>query len=148
MTQRSAVESNTARLKDPTEDSPEGRAPAGELIPGEKVDEVLETLDLPSTDTEDRLEPITGDFEPAVEDEEEALEESLSPEDPVRLYLREIGRVPLLTSEQEVELGQRIERGQERVRRAIMAVPMVCAGLMDLAERLRKREAEPSQFLE
>jgi len=148
MTQRSAVESNTARLKDPTEDSPDSLAPAGELIPGEKVDEVLETLDLPSTDTEDRLEPITGDFEPAVEDEEEALEESLSPEDPVRLYLREIGRVPLLTSEQEVELGQRIERGQERVRRSIMAVPMVCAGLMDLAERLRKREAEPSQFLE
>ena len=63
------------------------------------------------------------DYERGVEEDEEPVEESLSPEDPVRLYLREIGRIHLLNSEQEVRLGQQIERGQERVRRAIMAVP-------------------------
>src|SRR5262245_45914684 len=45
-------------------------------------------------------------------------------QDLLRRYLREIGRVALLTAAQEVELGQRIERGQERMRRAILAVPM------------------------
>ena len=44
-------------------------------------------------------------------------EEALAPlpergEDPVRLYLKEIGKVPLLTARQEVEIGRRIEAGQ------------------------------------
>jgi RNA polymerase primary sigma factor len=121
--------------------------PTGELIPADKVEEVLHSLDLPpAVETEDNL---TGppDDDRAEEDDEPA-EESLSPEDPVRLYLREIGRIPLLNSEQEVRLGQQIERGQERVRRVIMAVPLVRGQLMDLAERLRKREVDSDQYLE
>jgi RNA polymerase primary sigma factor len=122
---------------------------SGELMTTDRVEEVLETLDLrPATEAEERLEPTASDLEGAVEEEEESIEEKLSPEDPVRLYLREIGRIALLTSEQEVALGQRIERGQERVRRAIMAVPLVRAELMELGEQLRKREAAAEQVLE
>ena len=40
-------------------------------------------------------------------------------EDPVRLYLKEIGKVPLLTARQEVEIGRRIEVGQIALRRAL-----------------------------
>jgi RNA polymerase primary sigma factor len=122
----------------------------GDLVAADKVDEVLEGLDLPrAAETEERPEVTPEDYEVAgTEEDDEAIEESLSPEDPVRLYLREIGRISLLTSEQEVELGQQIERGQERVRRAIMAVPMVRGQLMELAERLRKREVDPGQYLE
>jgi RNA polymerase primary sigma factor len=71
-----------------------------------------------------------------------------SPEDLLRRYLREIGRVSLLTAEQEVVLGQRIERGQERMRRAILAVPMVRAALVELGTDLRRSEADPSRVLE
>ena len=124
-----------------------GHAP-GDLVAVDKVDEVLETLDLPvATEVDSRLEVAADEVEVPPE-EEEPVEERLSPEDPVRLYLREIGRIALLTSEQEVDLGQRIERGQERVRRAIMAVPMVRGALIELGERLRRREAAPDQFLE
>jgi len=42
--------------------------------------------------------------------------------DPVRMYLREMGTVPLLTREGEVEIAKRIERGQMRVLKAIFAV--------------------------
>jgi hypothetical protein len=114
-----------------------------------KVEEVLEDLDLPIPPTDE--EPVSpGEVGPEApaEEEEEALEERLSPEDPVRLYLREIGRVALLTGDQEVRLGQQIERGQERMRRAIMAFPTVRRALMDVGERLRKREAEPEEFLQ
>jgi len=43
--------------------------------------------------------------------------------DPVRMYLREMGTVPLLTREGEVEIAKRIERGQMRVLKAISARP-------------------------
>ena len=121
----------------------------GELVPADKVEEVLRNLELPAAaEGEDSLTGASDEFERAVEEDEEPVEESLAPEDPVRLYLREIGRIHLLNSEQEVSLGQQIERGQERVRRAIMAVPMIRTLLMELAERLRKHEVEPDQYLE
>jgi RNA polymerase primary sigma factor len=122
----------------------------GDLVATEKVEEVLDGLDLPREPeaAEEPAETPPEDYDAGAEEDEEAIEESLSPEDPVRLYLREIGRIHLLNSEQEVELGQQIERGQERVRRAIMAVPMVRLQLMELSERLRKREVDPDQYLE
>ncbi len=123
---------------------------SGELVPTDKVEDVLETLNLPGPAAADEpAAPAAEDLEATPEEEEpEVLEESLSPEDPVRLYLREIGRISLLTAEREVTLGQQIERGQERVRRAIMAVPLVRQELVALSERLRKHEAEPEAFLE
>ncbi|MFI5008243.1 MAG: sigma-70 factor domain-containing protein, partial [Solirubrobacterales bacterium] len=123
--------------------------PPGELVPADKVEEILHGLDLPATgETEENLAASPDAYDRATEEDEEPAEESASPEDPVRLYLREIGRIHLLNSEQEVRLGQQIEKGQERVRRAIMAVPMVRGQLMDLAERLRKHEVESDQYLE
>ncbi len=132
---------------DPKEDLAERLAGLpGELVSTEKVDDVLETLNLPATGAAEEPGPSVEEIES--DEDDEALEESLSPEDPVRLYLREIGRIPLLTAEQEVQLGQRIERGQERVRRGIMAVPLVRGELMRLADALRKRDAEPAVFLQ
>ena len=123
--------------------------PPGELVPADKVEEILHGLDLPATgETEENLAAPQDEDDRGTEEDEEPAEESLSPEDPVRLYLREIGRIHLLNSEQEVRLGQQIERGQERVRRVIMAVPMVRRHLMDLAEQLRKHEVESDQYLE
>ncbi|MBI4013631.1 MAG: sigma-70 family RNA polymerase sigma factor [Candidatus Rokubacteria bacterium] len=122
----------------------------GDLVATDKVDDVLETLDLPATATGEEPAPAAEELEavPAEEEEREALEESPSPEDPVRLYLREIGRISLLTAEREVVLGRQMEQGQEKVRRAIMAVPLVRRELLALSERLRKRDVEPGVFLE
>ncbi len=122
---------------------------AGDLVSTDKVDEVIQGLDLPHpAESEAALDEPADDYDAGPDDDEEPVEESLSPEDPVRLYLREIGRIHLLNSQREVELGQLIERGQERVRRAIMAVPMVRTQLMELGDRLRKREADPNVYLE
>src|SRR5712692_141251 len=61
-------------------------------------------------------------------------------EDPVRLYLKEIGRVPLLTAKQEVEIGRRIEVGQIALRRALAGIPMAVRTLLDVGDRLRREE--------
>ncbi|HEY7650019.1 MAG TPA: sigma-70 family RNA polymerase sigma factor [Methylomirabilota bacterium] len=69
---------------------------------------------------------------------EELLEPSPARgEDPVRLYLREIGKVPLLTARQEVEIGRRIEVGQIALRRALAAIPMALRELLETGDRLR-----------
>ena len=58
-------------------------------------------------------------------------------EDPVRLYLKEIGKVPLLTARQEVEIGRRIEAGQIALRRALAGIPMAVTALLEIGDRLR-----------
>jgi RNA polymerase primary sigma factor len=61
-------------------------------------------------------------------------------EDPVRLYLKEIGKVPLLTAAQEVQIGQRIEAGQIALRRTLVAIPMAVEALLEVGNKLRRGE--------
>ena len=60
--------------------------------------------------------------------------------DPVRLYLREIGKVSLLTAQEEVKIGQRIEAGQTGLRRALAGIPRAVHALWERADRVRRRE--------
>src|SRR5258706_12442368 len=60
--------------------------------------------------------------------------------DPVRMYLREMGTVPLLTREGEVEIAKRIERGQNNILKALSRSPVVLLALRRLAEGLKKGE--------
>ena len=71
---------------------------------------------------------------------EQPLSASSAGEDPVRLYLKEIGKVPLLKAEEEVAIGQRIEAGQIALRRALGGIPMATARLGALVDRIRKKE--------
>jgi RNA polymerase primary sigma factor len=58
--------------------------------------------------------------------------------DPVRLYLREMGIVPLLTREGEVAIAQRIERGQIKTRKAISRSPIAVERLLKMGDDLEK----------
>jgi RNA polymerase primary sigma factor len=58
--------------------------------------------------------------------------------DPVRMYLREMGTVPLLTREGEVAIAKRIERGQVLVMKTITRSPIVVKELLAVAEDLRR----------
>jgi len=70
------------------------------------------------------------------------VEESIYTDDPVRVYLREMGAVPLLTREGEVDLARRMERGKLRMQKAISRSPLVQAAVVELAEQLRKGAIE------
>ena len=58
--------------------------------------------------------------------------------DPVRMYLREMGTVPLLTRDGEVEIAKRIERGQLRVLQAVSRSPIVIRHIMSVGDELKK----------
>jgi len=58
--------------------------------------------------------------------------------DPVRIYLRQMGAVPLLTREGEVDIAKRIERGQLRVLKALSRSPIVIRQILAIAEDLRR----------
>jgi RNA polymerase primary sigma factor len=80
-------------------------------------------------------------------DDEEDLDLDLSAgtldktNDPVRLYLREMGVVPLLTREGEVTIAKRIERGQIKTKKAISRSPIAVEALIRLGEDLRRGKA-------
>jgi RNA polymerase primary sigma factor len=94
----------------------------GPKMPSSGLDKKFEDGDEPSEDVELDLTPG-------------ALEKT---NDPVRMYLREMGTVPLLTREGEVEIAKRIERGQIRVLKALSRSPIVIRELLAMGEDLKK----------
>jgi RNA polymerase primary sigma factor len=80
------------------------------------------------------------------EPESEEMELDLSPgalektNDPVRMYLREMGTVPLLTREGEVEIAKRIERGKNAVIRVLSRTMIVAGEVMSLRDGLKRVE--------
>jgi RNA polymerase primary sigma factor len=80
-----------------------------------------------------------------VEEEAEAAASTLDSEfgrttDPVRMYMREMGSVELLTREGEIEIAKRIEDGLKHMIMAISACPMTVQQILDLAEKIEKDE--------
>jgi RNA polymerase primary sigma factor len=73
---------------------------------------------------------------------QQQVEESIYTDDPVRVYLREMGAVPLLTREGEVDLARRMERGKLRMQKAISRSALVQLVVLELAEQLRRGAEE------
>lgn len=97
-------------------------------LTAEQMDSILEYLEknnidtLRTTDDDDEPDP-----EEAVLDEEDidvekidlSVPDGISIEDPVRMYLKEIGKVPLLSADEEIELAKRMELGDEEAKKKL-----------------------------
>ncbi len=116
------------------------------VVSPDDIEDVLQKLDASNihvADSDERL--IEQAAAIPVEDDEadEDLELDLSAgalektNDPVRLYLREMGVVPLLTREGEVAIAKRIERGQIKTQKAIARSPIAISELLKIGEELR-----------
>jgi RNA polymerase primary sigma factor len=68
--------------------------------------------------------------------------------DPVRMYMREMGSVELLTREGEIEIAKRIEAGLKDMIQAISACPMTISEILALAERIRNDESKIDEIVD
>src|ERR1700674_915184 len=124
-----------------------------EVHSSEEIDDLLSTFERYGIDVyedlstakaalaaADSAEPAeTAKDEPAAEDGELDLTPGTleKTNDPVRMYLREMGTVPLLTREGEVAIAKRIERGQLLVLKTITRAPLILKELLQVGEDLR-----------
>lgn len=80
-------------------------------ISGEQMDIIYKALD-------DARIPIVNNYEKDADLYEQLLKE-INMDDPVKMYLKDIGRVPLLTAEEEVELAKKMEQGDNEARKQL-----------------------------
>jgi len=120
-----------------------------DLIPGDvhspdDLDDLLTTIGTQGIDVLESAKGLPSEQKFEDIEEGEDVELDLTPgtldktNDPVRMYLREMGTVPLLTREGEVEIAKRIERGQLRVLKALSRSPIVIKEILALGEDLRR----------
>src|SRR4026207_329598 len=118
------------------------------VVSPDDIEDVLQKLEgsnIPVADSDERL--LKQAAATVTDEEEEALDEDVELDlsagalektnDPVRLYLRELGVVPLLTREGEVAIAKRIERGQLKTQTAIARSPIAVRELLKIGEVVR-----------
>lgn len=121
---------------------------APEILAPSVLDSFMQALEVGGVVITDMTDSKEGDDEkdsfladPDKEDEEVDEDEKLETEDvkgndPVRLYLRKMGSVSLLTREGEVEIARRIEKGEREIVRAILMSPIGTVEIINLGKRL------------
>ena len=122
------------------------------VVSPDDIEDVLQKLEgsnIPVADSDERLLEQAAVTVP--DDDDEAIDEDVELDlsagalektnDPVRLYLREMGVVPLLTREGEVAIAKRIERGQLKTQKSIARSPLAVKELLRIGEQLEAGQA-------
>ncbi|MDD3801642.1 MAG: RNA polymerase sigma factor RpoD [Desulfuromonas thiophila] len=122
-----------------------------EMIASAQLEDVMTMfgeMDIEIIDAEPK-EILLNDADVEDSDDEEEQDDSGNPleagvigrtSDPVRMYLREMGQVALLTREGEVEIAKRIEEGEHLITRVVLRTPIALQEVVRLAEQLQRDE--------
>jgi RNA polymerase primary sigma factor len=127
-----------------------------DMVSSDQIDDVMSMfgdMDIEVVDTEQKISLRKGtSFEDDIDEEEEGEEEEFEAgtlgrtSDPVRMYLREMGQVSLLTREGEVEIAKRIEEGDALVARVIMKTPIAFKEVITIGERLERGQISVAEI--
>jgi len=127
-----------------------------DMVSSDQLDDVMSMfgdMDIEVVETEQKISLRKNrDFDENLDEEEESEEEEFEAgtlgrtSDPVRMYLREMGQVSLLTREGEVEIAKRIEEGDALVARVIMRTPIAFKEVINLGERLERGQISVAEI--
>jgi RNA polymerase primary sigma factor len=120
--------------------------PSSEIVSSDQIDDVLMMFDEMDIDVVDDLQELKVEEEKVLDKEEEGEEIEIETfgraTDPVRMYLREMGSVPLLTREGEVEIAKRIESGKREVLSIVLNCPMAVKEVVNLGNAIKTGKVE------
>ena len=88
-------------------------------IDAEQMNKIYETLEQLGVDVVSEFDPVPPEELVEPEQIDLSVPEGISIDDPVRMYLKEIGKVPLLTAEEEIDIAQRMEQGDEAAKKKL-----------------------------
>ena len=128
-----------------------------EVVSPDQIDDVMSIfgeMDIEVVDANQRV-TLGGAAEELAEEEEEEKEIDLDGDgdvvgktgDPVRMYLREMGTVSLLSREGEVEIAKKIEEGEKRVIHEVLSSPLALTYVLDLGEKLAQHEIRVREII-
>ena len=120
---------------------------ANEIVSSDQIDDVLMMLDEMDLDVGEDLQDLKVESEKTPEKEEEEEDElglggMGRASDPVRMYLREMGSVSLLTREGEVEIARKIERGKREILSIVLTCPMAVKEILNLGVAIKAGKIE------
>src|SRR5512136_272633 len=124
----------------------ENEIPPNDIVSSDQIDDVLMMFDEMDIDVVEDLQGLKVEEEKTLEKEEE--EDELEVEafgrasDPVRMYLREMGSVSLLTREGEVEIAKKIESGKREVLSVVLNCPMAVKEVINLGRSIKDGKIE------
>jgi RNA polymerase primary sigma factor len=120
--------------------------PPNDIVSSDQIDDVLMMFDEMDIDVVDDLQGLKVEEEKAMEKEEEGDELEVETfgraTDPVRMYLREMGSVSLLTREGEVEIAKRIESGKREILSVVLNCPMAVKEVINLGSMIKAGKVE------
>jgi RNA polymerase primary sigma factor len=120
--------------------------PSNDIVSSDQIDDVLMMFDEMDLDVVEDLEGLKVGGEKMLEKEEEENELELvgfvRATDPVRMYLRDMGAVSLLTREGEVEIAKKIEGGKREVLSIVLTCPMAVKEILNLGSAIKAGKIE------
>ncbi len=100
----------------------------------------IEIVDLPDNTEFAKAETKTDETEPVEEELEYELDSMEGIDDPIMVYLRDMGTVPLLTPEDEIKIATKIEQGENEIREILLHTSLLAYEIIDIGARLKAGE--------
>jgi len=124
-----------------------------EIVSSEEIDEILGILgdeNIKLVDSEEDLAKEGAEEEPEEKKEEvekEEIPKLVQIDDPVKMYLRQMGQIALLTREEEIEIAERIKQAEGKFTEAVAGIKLLKTRALEVANKILNKEVNVEEFI-